>query len=1654
MRSTRAKKSRNSPRKTRTKPTRRAIAASLPAGNNRARTLHKLCSERHRLRSCDRFRHGRPAQPVPPPGCARAGRRDGRGQRRQLRVQPGHGVPARPGGLRRPGRPARPGAGGQRPRAGPPGGGGQADRPRRRVGLAGGAVAGRAGRARAGPAQRGGRARAGAVPALGFGRAPALAGPRPGPDPAALRRPGPPPGPGAVRRPGRRHGRRGRGQAGHRPGARGGRPRRQRRHGRRGRRRHPRRPGRPPPRRPRALGDGGAGCRRAGFRRAGGCGPGGCGQPATAFRGVGYPPGWGPTTGGRGCGAPGGCGCRAPGGWGCGAPRRRVAAGGRDRHHRAARVVPAGQSGCAAGQALSGPGGGRAVCAGGGGGQDRLLGAAVRGHRRVPAAGRGGRPAAAGGWISADDRRVRRAPGGGAGRGLAGRAGRAGAGRRLCGAGAAAAAVRRPRDRAGAGAAAAVRGHRHPRPAHGAGGGGRPGRRGRPGRGPPARQRRRGRRRRPGRGGDAGRRRLVAAAAAAHPPLAPGGGMSSDLVRVEHPESPAQAGGFLRRPTLTGEAVAYLALGLLVGTAVMGTSQGWFTPDTKPEVYLAPVRTLARTLSTWDPDPHLGQPNFQTGLLPVSLAVSAIDALGLPSWLVVRVWRTLLLLVAGWGAVRLFHDLAGERSSAAGRVAAGRVAAAAVYVANPYVVVAGATTPVLVPYALLPWLLLALARAVRDPGSWRWPAAFALVFFLMTGMNAGVVALFMCLAVPCYLLYVRLTERARWSRLLGPALRCAVLALVVSLYWLVPAVMAGETGEAVAAFTERPESVASTSSYAEVLRLLGFWVMYFQQDGRLAMPGSAVYLTSPLALVAGFLLPALAAAGALLSRARARALAVLLLAVAVPVIVGLFPPSSPSPFGRLLSAAFERVPGAIAFRTTNKAGALVALAYALLLGLGAVELLRRGDEGERRWRGIVTAAVAVVLDLAVLPAWTGGLYPIRYQVPGYWRELAADVNSGPDSTRVLLAPGASNTAYRWGMEGPDDVNLSLLSRPSVVRTTVPNGSFEQTNFLAAMDLPLSTGDPDPEVVAAMARYLGVAEVVVRNDQRWEAFGGPRPSVVAKALAGDPSLRPAAAYGNPGQNTVAPVSDFYPPDQAAQDAAVPPLQRYTVAGARPVVRTEATRGALLVDGDNFAIGSLVRLGLAGGEPAFRLLGSVTPAELAASVASGARVVVTDSNRRRAWGSFRTGQNYSPTLRADQPLGPSTLALFDDPGAMTVTRLEGAASVTATGSGSLLTATPFGKPEFAFDGDRRTAWTTGDFGGAVGQSITVALQRPAEVGSVVLRPVLSEPGVQVAGVRVRVDAGAIEVPVPAEPEVRVDVPDATTSSVTVEITKVRGVGLNPVGFWEIGVPGVEVRQVARVPQTLRRLAGALSPADRARLDAAPIDVVLTRAAGEAGDRFHDEERVLDRELWLPAARDFTVHGLAAAGPGLPDPVVDRLAGASGRVVASSSSRFFDEVGARASQALDGDPDSAWVPDGRGPGEWIELRLPGERLDHVDVLQTVPKGLVGVDAITAAEVSVNGGEPFLVNLKQGKSRVGFPAAKVRRLRLTIDRVAGLGGQVRISELRAGRARIPAAPRSRRLRDCVELATVDGDPLRVRLDGTVGDLAAGESLPLRGCR
>src|SRR5690606_14406735 len=145
--------------------------------------------------------------------------------------------------------------------------------------------------------------------------------------------------------------------------------------------------------------------------------------------------------------------------------------------------------------------------------------------------------------------------------------------------------------------------------------------------------------------------------------------------------------------------------------------------------------------------------------------------------------------------------------------------------------------------------------------------------------------------------------------------------------WILPSLVAAGTGAGIASGTEAPEDVARTSSYAETARLLGNWPLYGRAGDRRFLGGYTIYLTSVPVVLATFAVPIAVALALWLSRARERVLVVALAAVSLPVMVGLFPPESPSPAGRGLLAVFERVPAALAFRTTNKVGSVVVLAW-------------------------------------------------------------------------------------------------------------------------------------------------------------------------------------------------------------------------------------------------------------------------------------------------------------------------------------------------------------------------------------------------------------------------------------------------------------------------------------------------------------------------------------------------------------------------------------------------------------------------------------------------------------------------------------------------------------------------------------------------------
>jgi arabinofuranan 3-O-arabinosyltransferase len=940
----------------------------------------------------------------------------------------------------------------------------------------------------------------------------------------------------------------------------------------------------------------------------------------------------------------------------------------------------------------------------------------------------------------------------------------------------------------------------------------------------------------------------------------------------------------------------------------------------------------------------------------------------------VRIIRIVLLLIAAAGVVRLFDRLDPRAPPVA------RFAAAALYVANPYVVVAGASAPVLQPYALLPWFVLAFARAVDAERGWKWPAATGLAFFAMGGSNAGIVPMLMALALPCYAVWAHYWDGVRSAAVTRALLRSTLVMTAVSLYWILPALAASAGGAAIVAATEKPRDVASTSSFAESLRGLGLWPLYGRQGARLWDPGKVSYLLDPAVVVASFALPLAAAVSAWRTRAHVRALAVILLALSIPVMVGLFPPSHPALLGRLFGALFDNVPVSGAFRTTNKIGALSVLALVLLTATGIAALARSRLSGG--YRAMLLVAGVVVQLVAVWPAWTGGLHQGGFEIPAYWRAAGADLDSGGGG-RVLVIPGGKGANYRWGMRAPDEVLLSVMSRPSVIRSTVLAGTLPPANLLAALDIGLQNGSLDPAAVSTIARYLGADEVLLRSDERWEDVGGARPSDLVAILDGDPGLQLQRTYGAPGQFTVrdgAPVND---PDRAVQ-----PLRRYHVRQPGSLVRAASTTGSVVVAGDGFALPELEAAGALVGDPVIRFLGDMNSDDLRRAIDEHARIVLTDTNRRRAWSTGLVSDAFSPTLSATADVStgdsPSLTLWPKDVASQTVTALEGVRAVES--SPLTFGLVPRQKPTFALDGDPLTGWLTGHLGTAVGKWLQVDLQRPIEMSEVTLH-IAQGGGTEIAGVRI--DAGGrsttVDV-VPGSDTVRIRLPPVSSSTLRVTIAAVRGGAMNPVGFTEIEIPGVSVHEVTILPSTLSRLTASLDASELTKLGTLPFDVLLSAQFGDPRSISDDEERSIDRAFNLPVGRAFQVTATALYPQSLPAAVLAELTTPPSDQPGAGCVTFayLDGVPVQGRLAPDADvaaaPSMSLVPCatdvlplGAGPHRFVSSLLSSVRISAVDgepIPQSEhPSTTLLSRSSTDAKIDVQGvNGPYLLVFAQG--------------------------------------------------------------------------------------
>jgi arabinofuranan 3-O-arabinosyltransferase len=1117
---------------------------------------------------------------------------------------------------------------------------------------------------------------------------------------------------------------------------------------------------------------------------------------------------------------------------------------------------------------------------------------------------------------------------------------------------------------------------------------------------------------------------------------------------------------------VTTRRIAAAQHGLLAAVAyipLLLTAPGWVAADTKAYLYLDPGRLLSRAWSLWDPNVALGTVTHQNigYLWPMGPWYWLFDRLGSPDWLAQRLWMGTLLFLAGAGFLWFSRVLGWGRTAPEAALAG-----ALVFALTPYVLDYVARISVLLlPWAALPWLLGLLHRSLLT-GSWRHPAAFALVVATAGGINATALVLAGVAPVLWVVFAVVVHREVAWRRALATVLRLGLLTIPVNVWWIVGLGVQSGWGLDVLRYTETVETVARSSVSSEVLRGLGYWFLYGTDKlGPWIEPGRT-FTQHPWVIVLGFVLPVLAVVAATVTRWRYRAFAVTLVVAGTAMAVGTHPYDHPSPLGALFKAASASTAG-LALRSTGRAVPLLVLGLALLLGAGIASLGRR--------RRLAAVAVGLVAILGNPPLWTGQFVGENLrrpeELPDYWTAATAALDD-TSATRVLEVPGSDFATYRWG-NTVDPITPGLMDRPYVARELVPFGTEASADLLIAFDRRIQEGVLDPAAVVPFARLIGAGDVVERADLQFERYRTARPQAVWQLLQAVPAgLGAATGWGSP---RVAEADPRLPMHDEAwfQTRSVPPFAPVTsraVTDPLPIVRARDATGAVILAGDGEGVVEAGAAGLLDGTGV--LLSSAAladrPAVLRDAIRHGASLVVTDTNRKRAmrWGTVRDNDGYTETadetpLRHDP--SDNRLPLFPAAGidAYTTVEQRGVARVQATSYGNPVTYTAADRPANALDGDLGTAWGVGALGPVGGERLLVEASSTVTTSSVAVvqarfgTRVVTRIGVRLDGKRIgsfRLDDSSF-----ADAGQRLDLGRARTFRTFELEVEADSVGKlahyddqNGVGFREVRIPGVQVDELVRLPSDL------LSKAPRNR----PLTLLLSRKRANPAEPFaRDEEPSMARVFDLPTARSFGVAGRASVPGSLPDDQLDRLLGTTADVIARSSGRLQGALNERASAAVDGDPATVWR-NSLGPqaGAWIEVERPQPvTVDHLD-LQVVADGAASVP--TRVTIRNEAGDRRMIDLPaiadgtEPGHTVAVPARFAgltgRVLRLTVDAVRPVTTvdwfskkpielPVAIAELglpaqvhRA--AAIPTACRD-------DLLTIDGTPVPIQISGRADD-------------
>ncbi|MFM8857982.1 MAG: alpha-(1-_3)-arabinofuranosyltransferase family protein [Actinomycetota bacterium] len=1093
---------------------------------------------------------------------------------------------------------------------------------------------------------------------------------------------------------------------------------------------------------------------------------------------------------------------------------------------------------------------------------------------------------------------------------------------------------------------------------------------------------------------------------------------------------------------------------------------GQVPADTKLYLYTNPLRLISDSIWSWDGRNFGGWvPHQNVGYLWPSGPFFAInDLVSIPDWFAHRLWITALFCIAGVGSYRLGRHI-GLSCSAAFLVGIS-------YQFSPYVLpYISRTSALLIPWSLLPWLIMVSLRYAKDLRM-RDLALFS--FFIASSGGLNATALIMIAPAPLiWMIHLHRGGVIPLRHLLAASWRLAVVSVLVSTWWLAGLFVQGRYGADVLAYSEALVSTSATSSAPEVLRGLGYWLFYDRGPVAPLTTSSWPYQASPVLIAVGGTLIVMALIGLRRIEHWRKPIATMLLVGAV-LAIGAYPFTGSNLLFRLL-ADNPTSTLSLALRSSTRAVPLVVLALAL--GIGGLWNSRRKNIGTTRtW---IVYSSLLLLILGNFPSALNGDIVDRAltrpeDLPQAWIDAAEFLDERFDSGytgSVLLLPGVESAAYRWGYP-VDPILPGITRKPLLTRDWLPLGSPPLMDLLYALDDSFQNGTADPGSIAPIAKLLGADTVMFVSSHQYERFGTVDPSRAFDIFDPvPPGLSLLAEFGEVSRN-VAPVRLGSPPKWSESTAAFPPVELPEItlfAVNESPTQARFFRGFDLVAADGTGLVDLAAGSLVTGNELLISEASLDDESLSSSIRGSSRFIISDSKRKRAhhwrgsqdvWGATEPASGFL-SVRDDFD---SRLPVY--PGAVedSFSFIEqSSVEATATAYGAELKYHPEFRPRMSVDGDPETAWRIGADRSAVGHILTLKSDEPLSSLQIV-QPESHGADTWIEQISIRIDSGewtryTLDDTSHSSPGQHIDLKVAGRT-VALRIDRTSRVVLGS----SLGVGFAELLDSSLVGSEVVRLPDRLQPTDNV-----PLVYSMTRLRSDAFDRTRlDPETSMIRRLPVP----MSVSQLEAEVRLSHRAADETVARALGIDSGFATERLHGGVRWWGPAAFDNDSLTTWRPavsrldnDQFGtlyrtldePLQWIEIEqshdAPSSRISRV--LLTLFKNGRSVESMTldipdAGSKIVHRFElPVIEADAISMTVVGIDSEDV------VDEISGriMSAPFALSELRSNSWRNESLPAQFDSGCRTDLASVDGNPIPIRIQGSVAAALRGEPVHVTVC-